>query len=365
MKILITVPSLAREFGGPAIKVLGLAKALRDRGHHVVVLGCGEANGEVGLSSIGRFHSTPVPRHLRRLMRLARRADVVHVIGYRDPVGTITAIAASRARVPVVLEPVGMLRPRMRSPHLKSLFDQTIGRKVVAAASAFVATSSLERFDLVVGGVDPRRIFVRPNGLDVGELFPLPSRGQFRARLNIGDGPMILTIARICATKGLSQLVSALADLPEAVCLIAGPDERDGTLDDLRRLRCALGLKDRLRLLVGGLWDREKAQALADADCFCMPSPLESYGQGVAEAAAVGLPVVASSGCGVVERLDPGATRVFTYGDAAGLLSSIRDALGRDEIRSAAIAAAPSIRRALRWEEVIAAQEAIYAGALG
>jgi len=365
MRILLTVPSLAREFGGPAVKTLRMAEALRAHGHQVAVVGCGEAGGGVGLPTFGRFHSTPVPRRLAPLTRLARRADIVHVVGYRDPVGTAAALVASRAQVPVVLEPVGMLRPRSRSRSLKLMFDSTIGRKVVASATSIVATSRRERAELISCEVAPDRIRVRPNGIDVDELLPLPVPGAFRSALGIGDQPLVLAVARICSTKGLSQLVTAMAELPDAECVIAGPDERDGTLQELERLRRELDLGERLHVLVGGLWGREKAQALADADCFCMPSELESFGQGAAEAASVGLPVVLSSGCGVVEWLDAAASRVFTYGDIAGLSSALRDATGRSEARAAAVAAAPSTRRMLGWEEIAAAQERIYESARG
>src|SRR4051812_21027205 len=96
MRIVLTVPSLGREFGGPIGKARGLGEALRTLGHDVRVVGVGrgDAQGWVGLPMAASFHGTPIPRSVGRLRSLVRGADVVHVIGYRDPVGAITARVA-------------------------------------------------------------------------------------------------------------------------------------------------------------------------------------------------------------------------------------------------------------------------------
>ena len=70
------------------------------------------------------------PRSYRRIRAAIAGADIVHVLGYRDPVGTMAASVAFRARVPYLLEPCGMMRPRVRSIAVKRAFDATIGRPV-------------------------------------------------------------------------------------------------------------------------------------------------------------------------------------------------------------------------------------------
>ena len=97
MRIVVTVPSLAAEFGGPTGKVFPLAQEVRDLGHDVRIVGVGQSRQAVGLPSLASFHGTPVPRSVRALERLIRRADVIHIIGFRDPVGSAAAIAATRA----------------------------------------------------------------------------------------------------------------------------------------------------------------------------------------------------------------------------------------------------------------------------
>ena len=225
MRIIVTVPSLDKSFGGPFGKAGGLLAALTALGHSVALVGAGDNAGDVGLGQIGRFHATPVPRHVRPLLRVVRDADIVHVLGLRDPVGTIAALEARRRGVPVVLEPVGMHRRRLRSLFLKRVHDETLGRIVIRAAARVVASSHLEADAMVEDGspgtgLDPseRRTFRR--------YVAPPQRGPLREELGIpASSPLVVTIARINAIKGLPVLVRALSELPDAWGLIAGPDE--------------------------------------------------------------------------------------------------------------------------------------------
>ena len=117
------------------------------------------------------------------------------------------------------------------------------------------------------------------------------------------DAPLVLALGRITRKKGLPDLVGAVSRLSAVYLLIAGPDSNDGTLPALRRRSSTLN--GRLHVDVRGLWDREKFEAFAEADCFALPSQTENFGNAAAEAAAVGLPVVVSDACGVAEFLDP------------------------------------------------------------
>lgn len=359
MKILLTVPSLAREFGGPAAKARRLAAGLRDLGHSVVLVGCGEAVDATGLPVLLKFHATPVPRRLRPLPALARSADIVHVIGYRDPVGTLAAVLARRGDVPLVVEPEGMLPRHTRSRRSKALFDERIGFRMVADAAAVVVTSEVERAWLPAI-IDRASVRIRPNGVDVEGLLPLPERGAFRSELGIApSASLVLVLARFVATKGLPAFVSALAST-DAVGVIAGPDERDGTLDEVRRRVSDLGIAHRVRLLTGGVWGHQKAQAFADADVVCLPSPLESFGLAAAEAAAVGLAVVVSQDCGSKAWLDPEGTRIFDPGVPESLSLALSDVLRSAAARGPDSSGSVRIREQLAWDAVAGMQADLY-----
>lgn len=367
MRILLTVPSLAPEFGGPTAVAHSLAHAFRAQSHDVTVVGVGESAvpGVVGLRQLGRFHGTPMTAALHRLPRLVRGADVVHVLGFRDPVGTGAALAARRFGVPYVFEPVGMHRQRLRSFRLKAWFDATIGRTVVNGASRVIASSSLEAEELTQDGVARGRIAVRPNGLDLAQVEPLPAPGGLRSALGLcAETPLVLALGRIARKKGLALLLRAVAGLPRAHLVIAGPDDRDGTLRDLLEARSRLRLESRVHILAQGLWGRAKVEALADADVFCLPSMTENFGIAALEAAACGTAVVVSDRCGVVEWLLDGA-EVVPYGDVAALASALARLLADPIERGRLAAAGRGAARRLGWDRIAEDQLDLYERILG
>jgi glycosyltransferase involved in cell wall biosynthesis len=367
LRILITVPSLAREFGGPAAKAQQLASALREGGDDVIVLGTGEApNGRsFGLPVVARFHTTPIPSRIGAIDRLTADADVVHVLGFRDPVGTMAAWAAVRESVPYVLEPVGMHEPRIRSQRLKRVFDEVLGRRVVDRAAVVVATSPLEADELTARGVEPGSIRLRPNGIEVGPLLPLSPRGEFRSSHGVpAEAPLVLALGRITMKKGLPYLAEAVGALGGAWLALVGPQEGDGTIADVRAAARRVGAEERLVIVEAGAWGRDKAAAFADADVFALPSATENFGNAAAEAAALGVPVVVSDRCGVAGWLPASSSAVVPYAEVAPL----RDAIVRllaTVVREAARAEAAQVRAALSWPGIAAAQRSMYLEVLG
>src|SRR5205807_9781071 len=83
---------------------------------------------------------------------------------------------------------------------------------------------------------------------------------------------------------------------------IVGPDDGDGCLRNLERLRTRLGLEDRVRLL-GPRFGADKYASFADADIFVLPSRSENFGNAAAEAVACGVPVVMTERCGIAPLL--------------------------------------------------------------
>lgn len=188
--------------------------------------------------------------------------------------------------------------------HSQSAFLEDEG--VVKPGEAQVAGSGS------ISGVDPSRF--SPNG---------EVRRQLRAELSIpNDGLVFISLGRINQEKGVIDLVHAFSALavryPEAWLLIAGPDE--GQLSEQILAEAGAGL-DRL-VLVPRVVPAE--DYLAAADVLVVPSYREGFGTVVLEAAAVGLPTVASRIYGLTDAvLDQVTGLLFPVGDIDALCSAM------------------------------------------
>ena len=361
MRICLTVPSLEREFGGPSHKAGHLVGSLRLMDHDVHVVGCGEATGATGLPALGRFHTTPIPRRIQPLYDAIDDADVVHVLGYRDPIGTLAGRRALRKGIPFVLEPVGMYRPLERSFLIKKLYQTVIGERLSKDAAAFVATSRFEAGELVDAGLPAERIFVRPNGIEVDPMLPLPARGSCRSSFGIPEeAPLVLSLGRISRKKRLEHLIAAVASIPDAHVLIVGPDMADGSHEVIMQERARHGLQDRVHVRTSGIWAGDRAALFADADIFCMPSASENFGTAALEAAGVGLPVVISDRCGGAEWISPDAGVVFPFGNLDALSVALERVIHDERFRSHASEQAREIRETLSWDVLAKKQVQIY-----
>lgn len=364
MRICLTMPWLERDAGGVAAKGMGLVRGLRSLGHEVAAVGCGAGDEEsIGLPILAAFHTTPIPRSVRPLMHALNNVDVLHVLGYRDPVGTLAASVARRRRIPYLIEAEGMYQPIVRSFRLKRVFETVVGRRLIADAALMVATSELEASELLAAGVSEARIRIRPNGIDRESLLA-PAPTGIRARYLIpAKAPLVCSLGRISSKKGLPLLVEAIAAIPDTWCLIAGPDDGDGTVEKIAEVCEEFRVQDRIVVVVGGLWGTDKRAALRESDCFCLPSVSETSALATIEAAALSLPVVMSDRCGGAEWLGRDASLVVPFGDAGHLRDAIVTALN-PKMRKAAKENARSIQTSLDWVALARDQVRIYESVL-
>lgn len=161
-------------------------------------------------------------------------------------------------------------------------------------------------FSIREAGLDPKRVTVIPNGVDVErfqEALPVPNA-------ELGAPPetkWIITVGRLHPQKGHQLLIEAVAPLlqthPEWRLMIAG----DGPLrPELQRQIDELGCRERIVLL--GFRD-DVPRLLKTASLFVLPSLWEGQPNVISEAMAAHLPVIASDVEGVrslPETLKPG-----------------------------------------------------------
>jgi glycosyltransferase involved in cell wall biosynthesis len=132
----------------------------------------------------------------------------------------------------------------------------------------------------------------------------------------------------------------------------------------LERQAHALGIGSQVRFL----GHREDVpRVLHESDLFVLPSRSEAFPNGVVEAMAAGLPVVASDVGGIPELVADGRNGVLVpVGDSARLAAALLRLI--DEPATAAAMAAEAratIEGGYSFERMVAAFEALYLGAPG
>jgi glycosyltransferase involved in cell wall biosynthesis len=217
---------------------------------------------------------------LGRLRRL--RPDVVIVGGWNQPAFWQAWLYTRIARVPLVVWVESTARDERagRGP------AEAAKRVLVRLAAAFLVPGRAAAD--YVRSLGAQQIALAPNAVDLGVFGRRAERRpELRAKLGL-DGVTFLCVSRLSPEKGVDVLVRAFDGVPGELALVGdGPD----------RERVAALAGPRVRLL-GRIERDELVDWYAAADAFVMPSRSETWGMAMNEAAAAGLPLVASEAPG-------------------------------------------------------------------
>ncbi len=228
-----------------------------------------------------------------------------------------------------------------------------------------IADSDSTREDLVeLLGLAPQRIDVVPLGLGARQREqPLPER-DVRARLELGEREVVLSLSAKRPHKNLLALIGALARLPAAdrpVLVIPGyPTAYES---ELRARAAALGVAGDVRF-PAWLSSAELEGVWSIARAFVFPSLYEGFGLPVLEAMARGVPV-ASSNASSLPEVAGEAALLFDPHDQAAIASAISRLLSDETLRGRLQARGLARSRQFTWERTARLTLASYARALG
>jgi len=371
-------------------KVPALARGLTQRGHRVTVLtadlGLGKSTGSrikaesykwgwrseqdgveaIYVSTLGHYRALTVnPRVVGFCRASLRRFDLVHFYGLYDLLGPTVSYYCRRQEIPYVIEPMGMYRPIDRSIRLKLLWRRTIGNAFWRGAAQIVATSEMERQELLEDGVLPSKVVVRYNGIDPDSCTSMPPRGEFRAKWGISPDTMLVAfLSRLIPRKGADILIEAFAEAcPDSVRLvIAGPEGEAGYREYLERCAKESGVEGRV-LFTGPVYGEEKKALLADADVFALPSRYENFANAPAEAMACGVPVIITDACGI-RSLVAGHAGLVIAPEREALAEALRKLIGDKALYARLKEGCRRVADQLSWERLTEQMEGYYTQAL-
>ncbi len=176
------------------------------------------------------------------------------------------------------------------------------GADRVVAVSGMMKEDILKNFD-----VNPDRVVVIHNGIDLNRWNPTPLSARLKDRYGIADD-YVLFVGRPTAQKGMEFLVDAADDIPVQVVIEAvGADTKE--YED-RMMEKVKGKKN-IVWIHENLGDERNIQLYTSARVFICPSVYEPFGIINLEAMACETAVVASAVGGIKEVVIPEETGIL------------------------------------------------------
>lgn len=338
MKLAVASGIFHPEAGGPATYLYHLLPELQQRGWQVRLITYSDAH--------------PTAQYPYPVTRIPRRALPVRLLHYGAAAwpllrwGDVTYVHSLdlpllAARGPRVVKIVGdpawerAIRKSWIPPdedidtfqhksysRIVSAQQAARSRQVRGMDGVIVPSEYLKR--MVLGwGVPEEKIHVIYNAIHQPETRAI-TREEARQRLALDDAPMLLTIARLTAWKGVDHLIRAMREIPDARLLIAGdgPD-----YDRLAALARALHVEQRVVFL--GRVPRDRvALCIRAADYVALYSGYEGLSHTLLESLCLGTPVIASDKGGNPEVVQHGINGLLVpYINQEALAETVRAAL--------------------------------------
>ncbi|WP_194896497.1 glycosyltransferase family 4 protein [Catenulispora pinisilvae] len=232
----------------------------------------------------------PGPKLLRRAVRWARWADVVHIHDAFYLTSWAALTAAKLTRTPIVAtQHVALVHHDSAAVGLvQRAVYATAGRLLMRGArSVFTMNSDVAGFARGLGA-RPERVRHLPNGVDTTLFRPIRDAAEQaaeRERLGLPrTGVLVLFVGRFVPKKGFDLLLAA-ADPGYRLVFAGGPaEELAGAAESV--------------LYLGSLAPAEVAAAYRACDVFALPSTSEGFPLTVQEAMSSGLAVLSTDDTG-------------------------------------------------------------------
>ncbi len=275
------------------------------------------------------------------------RPDIVHT--HNPKPGVYGRILARLAGVPIVVNTVHGLYALPTDPWPKRAVVYTLERIAATFSHAELLQNVEDRPTLRRLRIPAARLHLLGNGVDMRRFDPTALAGEravVRTEIGVNDDEVVVgLVGRLVAEKGYREVFAAARQLrtthPQARFVVAGPAEPDKA-DAITADELAAAEADGVALL--GM--REDVERLYPAfDLYVLASYREGFPRSAMEAAAIGLPIVATDIRGCRQVVDEGVTGHLVPARDASMLAAaigrlVADASTREAMGAAARAKA-------------------------
>ncbi|MBN7816356.1 glycosyltransferase [Algoriphagus pacificus] len=294
MKVIHFIASIDKNDGGTTAYIQLLSSAISSKIE--LIIATGKTANPVQIPNVKvvffEFSLWVLPRLKNNFLKLIEyeKPDIVHINGIWTPQNWLFQKVAQELGIKVILSPHGMLEPYIlaRNPWKKKLALFLYQDTAIRSADYIHVTASSELNQIRNLGYK-QDSFVIPNGINLSEV---RRKKDFRS---IGEPLRILFLSRIHPKKGIEVLLEALAlrKIPDFKLKICGTGE-ESYISSLKKKTSDLELNKKV-FYPGAAYEDLKWDLFCWADIFVLPTYSENFGIVVAEALAVGIPVITTT----------------------------------------------------------------------
>ena len=333
--------------GGAEVRLYEIGRRLVKMGHEVTVL-CEKVDGlpseEVlegikikrigGKASMHLLAPLYVKKHSHEYDVIID--DIAHALPWYSPLVTRKPIVA---QIHHVHQDVVYIELFKLLAWIVSRAEKTIAK----VYKHFIAVSQSTKEELVKRfGIDPDRIAVVPNGVDLEKYRPGPKDPK----------PTMLWVGRIKKYKNLDHLLKAYKivkqEVPDAQLIIIGTGDQEQAI---KRLAKKLELRD--VYFLGKVSEEEKIRWMQRAWIIVSTSMVEGWGMTITEAAACGTPAVAYNVPGLRDSVKDTETGILVEpGNIEQLAETLLLLLGDRKLRDELAENAYRYSQRYSWDRV-------------
>lgn len=306
-------------------------------------------------------------RAASELYRLLRRLrpEILHT--HTPKPGVYGRLGGRAARVPVVVNTVHGLYATPDDSRVRRAVVYGLERLAATCSDAELVQNEEDLSTLTALRIPAERLHLLGNGIDLNRFTHGPktraARRRVRAELGVDDATVVVgAVGRLVWEKGYGELFTAAERLrqrsPDVTVVVAGPSEPDKA-DGIGAAALAAAESSGVRFL-GHRSDVEDLYAAFDI--YVLASHREGFPRSAMEAAAMGLPIVATDIRGCRQVVEDGITGLLVPSrDAEALADAVARLAGDPGLRSTMGRGAVSkAEREFDQRRVIAATLALY-----
>jgi L-malate glycosyltransferase len=218
--------------------------------------------------------------------------------------------------------------------HWMTFRDRCLMRLCQRLAHATIANSEASRRAVIAQErARPERVFILPNGIDLGRFADMP---PYSPKLN-GEPRRVGVVSNLRSVKGIEVFIRAAARVAGEFPNVEFPVAGDGDAAAYREVARECGIADKVRFL-GPVVD--VPAFLARLDVAVLPSHAEGFSNSLLEYMAAGRPIVATAVGGNLEIIEhEGNGLLVPKGDVDAMGRAILALLSDTELIAKIVAA--------------------------